>query len=162
MGHCIDRLHEARELLWDALPREEDDTAGQPQARNVGPNENPLPPTKTTLAVINPAIHADISPDGPFDGDSFAWQGKVCDGLTNLEYHLLSYFWDEGRLIACANYDELKEHVWGGKEVQWSTVKSQVSRTNTKLNEEGIYLGLETDAEYYVRVSEFKNRRSCK
>jgi hypothetical protein len=121
--------------------------------------EAPLREELDTLqSYVRMADTPKVPEDGPFHGNSFAWRGKVCSELTHLKYLLLSYFWDDGRLIACANYDELKQHVWGGKEVQWSTVKGQVSRTNTTLNEAGIYLGLETDSEYYVRVLEFKNR----
>ncbi len=92
------------------------------------------------------------TPDGPFDGKSFAWKGKVCNSLTPTLYRLLEYLWDGGKPMRSATYEQLVESVWGGKRVEWGTVKSTVCRLDKNLNHDGIYLNFETGTEYYVRV----------
>jgi hypothetical protein len=97
--------------------------------------------------------------NGPYHGNTFVWDGKACSKLTPQDYRILEFFWDHGRLLAIATWDDLAERVWGkrAEEVEWSAVKSAVYRLNNKLQEEGIYLDLTaSDATYAVRVAKFQ------
>ncbi len=88
-------------------------------------------------------------PDGPEPPDKFRWRGNVCPGLSPLQYRLLAYLWDDGGRRKCVDFGELLDHVWEGKNTLPTSIKSFVSRLNTKLNTDGqpqgIYLGLATE-----------------
>ena len=98
--------------------------------------------TSQRLAAVLPLA------DGPRPPSSFFWRGKVCKGLSNLQYNLLAHLWAEGQRLQCVTYEELRERVWD-KEVKDTTIPSAVSRLNKQLNEDGIYLGLGTN-NYHV------------
>jgi hypothetical protein len=115
--------------------------------------ELPPLPDELTLPSLSPAEEPDPpQPDGPFDGKAFAWKGKVCRCLSPQQYRLMVYLWNEGRPRRSVTYTDLQENVWENREVAWETVKSAVSRLDTRLQEDGIYLGFETSVTYHVRV----------
>jgi hypothetical protein len=95
-----------------------------------------------------PQLGTPPGPDGPEAPDKFRWRGNVCGGLSKLQYILLDYLWNEGQRRRSIPFEEAREGIWG-TDLRDTSIKSSVSRLNTKLNRDGrpngIYLGLGTE-----------------
>jgi hypothetical protein len=110
-------------------------------------------PEELILPCQSPAEEPDPPrPDGPFDGNAFAWKGEVCRCLSSQQYRLMEYLWNNGRPLQSATYTNLQETVWENREVTWEAVKSAVSRLDGRLNADGIYLGFATNNNHFVLV----------
>jgi hypothetical protein len=139
-GHCL--LNE----LASAVTSESHLRLGQP------PDNEEVSPVQVNS--VDSLKSAGPPSAGPFDGDSFAWGGRACKSLSKKQYDLLVFFWDNGQMMRSATYGELVERVWGSDEdtTTWSAVKSFVSRLDTRLDEDGISLGIHTQSERNVYV----------
>jgi hypothetical protein len=85
-----------------------------------------------------------LTPGGPKKPGQFEWQGHVCGDLTLHDMMLLTFLWNDGRRRYRATFEELRDDFWGGNVVD-STIRSRVSRCNTKLEEAHIFIGLGTE-----------------
>ncbi|HKI35268.1 MAG TPA: helix-turn-helix domain-containing protein [Gemmataceae bacterium] len=112
----------------------------------VLPRGNERADDPAALAGIVAVLRGGKTTDGPVPPNKFRWRGNVCERLSPLQYRLLAYLWDGGRRRGCVGFEELLEHVWEGKDTLRTSLKSSVSRLNTKLNTVGIYLGLATES----------------
>jgi hypothetical protein len=83
-----------------------------------------------------------LTAGGPKKPDSFEWRGHVCHDLGLCDMLLLTFLWNGGRRRQSANFEELRLDFWGHKTD--STIRSAVSRLNTRLEEAQIFLGLGT------------------
>jgi hypothetical protein len=86
----------------------------------------------------------DVFGNGPVPPDGFRWQGRECQGLGHLPYLLLDYLWDQGGRLKSATFEDVCERVWGSNDVQAETIRTCVSRLDSKLSRDGICLGLGT------------------
>jgi hypothetical protein len=102
---------------------------------------------RATHSPVASALHP-TKPEGPFDRKSFRWKGEVCERLTPLEYSFVEYFWNNGKPLAIASYEELLERVWGTTraKLQWDSMRTYVWKLNKKLNEDRIDIGLEASS----------------
>jgi hypothetical protein len=98
---------------------------------------------------LNRAATPHAPPDGPEPPNQFRWHANTCGGLSALQFQFLVHMWNRGRRRRCVSFEELLCHVWTGKDTLAASIKTFVSRLDTKLNRDarprGIYLGLGTE-----------------
>ncbi len=97
----------------------------------------PQPPETNTahrlLTGNDPLPHP--HPDGP-DQPCWLWWANVRHELTPRLWQILAYLWDHDNVPV----EDLVSHVWGeeGEEAKDSTVRSNLSQLNARLNEIGV------------------------
>jgi hypothetical protein len=71
--------------------------------------------------------------NGLRDGDTFEWRNHVCHNLTELEYAILSVFWDGAALRRSVAYQTLARDAWKGTAVSDHAIRQRVYRLRDKL-----------------------------
>jgi hypothetical protein len=149
-------------IFWESararagkLPTEKEDAPGGGGA--VGPAKAPATeeelPTPDAEAKGAPKEAAPVErPDGPFDGDKFAWKGNVCEDLSAFQYRLLDHFWNDGKPRTSMSFEEyldLEEEVQGYRtKASNSSIRSYISRFCRKLFEARVHINLWTKNSY--------------